>query len=177
MSEKTISEIIEEEKKRVYGEMVKESCVMAGVVNVSQSGDPALQCGFNLIEQQDEDGEYSFLVIFEYKGTESRKTFKKFGKAMKWIYTRGNRMLDEEMLPWSKLFPEGRHIYYEGNDPVGFRAQIMKEFGFDPGTSEGWGRWVETDREPEGGFYSYSFYCPVEHLDAIYGNDRFPMGS
>jgi len=26
-------------------------------------------------------------------------------------------------------------------------------------------------------FTSYCFYCPAEHLDAIYGSARFPMGS
>jgi hypothetical protein len=33
---------------------------------------------------------------------------------------------------WKRLFPEGRTIFYEGDDPEGFRQQIKAEFGFDP---------------------------------------------
>jgi hypothetical protein len=31
--------------------------------------------------------------------------------------------------------------------------------------------------EEGNGWVSYSFHCPAEHLDAIYGNPNFPMGS
>jgi hypothetical protein len=113
---------------------------------------------------------------------------------------------------WSAHYPDGRFIYYEGEDPDGFVEQIKAEFGFDPSASEGWGTWIEgTPSTPEGeriqakydaaiargvvrivpevlsghefalmpfeGFFSHGFFCPPEHLDAIYGNDRFPMGS
>jgi hypothetical protein len=61
---------------------------------------------------------------------------------------------------WSELFPTGRFIFYEGDDPEGFRREIKAEFGFDPGP-----------RPDEG------FHCPPEHLDAIYGVGRFLMGS
>jgi len=37
-----------------------------------------------------------------------------------------------------------------------------------------WGTRIEDDSLT---FTSYSFHCPAEHLDVIYGNDRFPMGS
>lgn len=67
--------------------------------------------------------------------------------------------------PWKQLFPDGRYIFYEGDDPERFVEQIRNEFGFDPSADPDW-------NNPD-----YQFLCPAEHLDAIYGNDRFPMGS
>jgi hypothetical protein len=79
------------------------------------------------------------------------------------------------MSKWSELFPEGREIFYEGDDPVGFVKEIQTEFGFDPGLDPRWGKYIDgEDFDP---FYSYGFICPAEHLDAIYGSERFPMGS
>jgi hypothetical protein len=85
---------------------------------------------------------------------------------------------------WGGLFPAGRHIYYEGNDPDGFCAEIKDHFGFDPSAQESWGRWIEpgfvnidgADCWVEG-FRSYGFDCPPEHLDAIYAPGRWLMGS
>jgi hypothetical protein len=70
----------------------------------------------------------------------------------------------------SDLFPHGRHIFYEGEDPDGFAQQITAEFAFDVTKDPRWG-----DRHPD--FISYGFDCPSSLLDAIYGSDRFPMGS
>lgn len=124
---------------------------------------------------------------------------------------------------WAKLFTNGRTIYYEGDDPEGFRAQIKAEFGFDPGDDPKWGEFVpEEPGTPEGArlyaerqaehkariqqlqqagvpfkakdyefsmtkeewesvpvpaYTNYAFLCPPEHLNAIYGSRRFPMGS
>jgi hypothetical protein len=91
---------------------------------------------------------------------------------------------------WAELFPQGRTIFYEGDDPEGFRRQIKDEFAFDVADLPGrhivtgepmagtWGKWIPCDdSNPEDGFRSYSFHCPAKHLDAIYGSDRFPMGS
>ena len=75
---------------------------------------------------------------------------------------------------WSDLFPAGRRIFYEGNDPAGFARQVLAEFGFSP---DGDPRWGEPYDYVHFGYTSYSFHCPPEHLDAIYGSDRFPMGS
>lgn len=77
---------------------------------------------------------------------------------------------------WLSLYPEGRHIFYEGDGPAGFARQILAEFGFSVDDNPGWGeQFAEDDDGPS--FTSYSFHCPPEHLDAIYGGDRFPMGS
>jgi hypothetical protein len=75
---------------------------------------------------------------------------------------------------WSDLFPEGRHIFYEGDDPAAFVRQIRAEFGFSPASDPRWGEQIDGDGM---NFTSYSFHCPAEHLDAIYGTSRFAMGS
>jgi hypothetical protein len=82
---------------------------------------------------------------------------------------------------WRDLYPNGRILYYEGDDPEGSAATIKAEFGFDVtqggefhhidehGHDHGyWWAWTE-----EAGF---SFECPPEHLDAI-DSDRFPVGT
>jgi hypothetical protein len=75
------------------------------------------------------------------------------------------------MKTWGELFPDGRMIFYEGDDPSGFVEQIRAEFGFDPSADE---RWGDRDEHP---INRYRFWCPSEHMDAIYGSDRWPMGS
>lgn len=89
---------------------------------------------------------------------------------------------------WDETFPDGRTIYYEGDDPEGFREIIRGEFGFDPADAHGrngltgqpdpgsWGEW-NPGEDGGDGYSSYSFHCPAEHLDAIYASGRFPMGS
>ncbi|MEU7902189.1 hypothetical protein [Actinoplanes sp. NPDC049118] len=71
--------------------------------------------------------------------------------------------------PWADLFPDGRQIYYEGDDPDEFRKEIKARFGFDPALDPCWGE--------EPGWGSYSFHCPVGLLDDIYGGPNYPMGS
>lgn len=77
---------------------------------------------------------------------------------------------------WADLFPDGRDIFYEGDDPDEFAAEIAAKYGFDPRTDMRW--WDVIDggdgMEP---FVSHRFRCPAHLLDAIYGNDKYPMGS
>lgn len=68
---------------------------------------------------------------------------------------------------WAKMFPEGRFIFYEGNDPEAFRKEIVAKFGFDPKEK------AQCWSKKHGG--TYYFLCPAEHLDAIY--TQYPMGS
>jgi hypothetical protein len=68
---------------------------------------------------------------------------------------------------WSELFPDGRQIFYEGENPKAFVKEMKRKFGFDPSKNNP--RWNEE--------YGYSFLCPAQHLDEIYGNDKYPMGS
>ena len=77
---------------------------------------------------------------------------------------------------WSGLFPEGRHLYYEGRDPQGFVEQVKSKYAFDPSKDPAWGQRVEPGDGHEG-FDSFSFDCPPRLLNAIYGRLRFPLGS
>jgi hypothetical protein len=78
---------------------------------------------------------------------------------------------------WQDLFPEGRHIYYEGHNPSQFVKEIKERFGFDPSLNNPlWGKRYQRTKDCPA-FTSYSFDCPAEHLDAIYGSGRYPMGS
>jgi hypothetical protein len=71
-----------------------------------------------------------------------------------------------KMNKWSELFPDGRQIFYEGNHPAGFVAEIKARFGFDP--SENNPRWNRKS--------GFSFLCPGPLMDDIYGGE-YPMGS
>jgi hypothetical protein len=77
---------------------------------------------------------------------------------------------DDDNTTWKELFPDGRTIFYEGEDPDEFVAEMKRRFGFDPSTV----------RPPPGdGFVACrmswdecrAFYCPPHLLDAIYGDD------
>lgn len=86
----------------------------------------------------------------------------------------------------------GRTIFYEGEDPEGFRRDMIAEFGFDPAAPEfrgrydetgepedhdTWGEWVPSDRFEAGGFRSYGFWCPPHAYQEVYATGRWPMGS
>lgn len=77
---------------------------------------------------------------------------------------------------WADLFPNGREIFYEGDDPDGFASDIAETYGFDPRTDPRWWEVIEGDGDMEA-FVVYGFHCPPELLDAIYGNDAYPLGS
>jgi hypothetical protein len=81
---------------------------------------------------------------------------------------------------WSEAYPDGRTIFYEGDDPDGFAEEIQTKFGFDPSKFPGINLFTgepapfDTWNEDCG----FQFHCPSEHLDAIYGPDgRWPLGS
>lgn len=81
----------------------------------------------------------------------------------------------DHLKSWSEMFPEGRDIFYEGLDPVGFAGQMRREFGFDPCRDPRWGEWVWDN--PDDRFQSFGFRCPPEHLDEVYGSGRWELGS
>ena len=68
---------------------------------------------------------------------------------------------------WSEMFPDGRTIFYEGNNPKAFVKEIKAKFAFDPSKDNDC--WNKRD--------GYSFLCPAHCLDEIYGNSKYPMGS
>jgi hypothetical protein len=91
----------------------------------------------------------------------------------------GGEMI-EDLKTWAELFPEGRDICYEGDDPEEFVAEIVQRFGFDPSADPRWETpWLGGDSrnglDPFG--RTHWFVCPPEHLDAIYGTDDYRTGS
>ena len=77
---------------------------------------------------------------------------------------------------WAKLFPEGRDLYYEGENPEEFAEAIREEFGLDPSADLLWGKRIEGG-DGQAGSTTYGFHCPAEKLDGIYdmhGSRRFP---
>lgn len=91
-----------------------------------------------------------------------------------------NRMTDTTT--WDDLCPHGAIRHYEGDDPHGFAAEMLDLFGFDVtqggevhdvdenGVDHGY-RW---GRFPEHGF---SFLIPAGLVEAVYGSERWPLGS
>ena len=77
-------------------------------------------------------------------------------------------------MSWKELFPEGRIIFYEGDDPEGFVKEIKERFGYDiMAHTYGWTK--EDDRNHFNEEDGYSFHCPPEILDEVY--TQYPMGS
>jgi len=88
---------------------------------------------------------------------------------------RGNEPL-ADVIAWAEgYWPDGRHIYYEGDEPEAFAATIKDEFGLDLTSDPAWGQVID---DSEGGsFVSYGFDCPAGLLGDIYYSDRWPTGS
>lgn len=91
-------------------------------------------------------------------------------------HLRGNEPLTD-MIAWAEdYWPNGRHIYYEGDEPEFFATIVKNEFGLDVTNDHAWGQVIGDD--PEGGsFVSYGFDCPSELLGDIYYSNRWPIGS
>lgn len=77
---------------------------------------------------------------------------------------------------WADLFPNGRSLFYEGDSPDEFAADLAATYGLDPRTDHRWWEVVDgtTVSEP---FLSYQFHCPAHLIDVIYGNPAYPLGS
>jgi len=90
-------------------------------------------------------------------------------------------MKPDEMRTWVDLFPGGRCIVYEGDDPSRFVREIEDEFGFDPSQDRRWGKGLmdgpNNEDLPDPLGRPYFFHCPPEYLDAIYASNRWPVGS
>lgn len=81
------------------------------------------------------------------------------------------------MKKWSEMFPDGRWVFYEGDDPDGFADEMVAKFGFDPRKDNpSWGA-EHGELEDEGKFTSYQFLCPGRCIDQVYGSDEYPLGS
>lgn len=71
------------------------------------------------------------------------------------------------MKSWKDMFPNGRILFYEGNDPKGFAKEMLTKHGFDP----------SKDNTHWNAEHGYSFLCPAGLIDTVYGNDEYPLGS
>lgn len=94
------------------------------------------------------------------------------------------------MSTWRELFPEGRHIFFEGEDPAAFIDEIRRLYGLDPLLFEvtQWrdGEIICNYRNPDPAglirefpfktdAFTVSLDCPPAILDEIYTG--YPMGS
>lgn len=77
---------------------------------------------------------------------------------------------------WAEMFPQGRNLYYEGDDPEGFATDIAAKFGLDPRTDHHWWEVIDEDGR-SAPFQVYRFHCPPGLLDVVYGNPEYPLGS
>ena len=91
---------------------------------------------------------------------------------------------------WQEMFPDGRVLFYEGDDPDGFVKEMKEKFNYDPSMNSvdfsslspipntpntAWGKWLPGDAK-EPGFMSYAFHCPGHLLDKVYCG-QYPLGS
>lgn len=82
----------------------------------------------------------------------------------------------EPIKKWSEMFPNGRHVYYEGEDPEGFVKEMKAKFNFDPSKDNpNWSMWIDKEGDNPG-FFSYGFDLPGHLMDAVYGGP-YPLGS
>jgi hypothetical protein len=83
------------------------------------------------------------------------------------------------------LHPDGRNLWYDGDDPDGFVAELKARFGFDPSKSPTGGRLLwgvptppRADDPEREWCTAYPFYCPPQHLDAILSDENdYCLGS
>lgn len=77
--------------------------------------------------------------------------------------------------PWMKealeMFSDGRHIFYEGDDPAQFIFHVKQQYDLDivalcP-------NWAKEYAE----FKSFSFDCPGHLYGVLYLSGIYPMGS
>lgn len=75
---------------------------------------------------------------------------------------------------WDGLCPDGAFRYYQGDDPEGFVAEMKETFGFDPSSDRHWYKWAD---DGLGGFPVRGFWIPAGLVEAVYGSERWPLGS
>ena len=71
------------------------------------------------------------------------------------------------MKTWQEMFPDGRHVFYEGNKPKEFAKEMKEKFGFDPSENN-----IYWNRKS-----GYSFHLPGEYINEIYDRSKYPLGS
>lgn len=74
-------------------------------------------------------------------------------------------------MSWDEMFPEGRVVFYEGDDPENFE-QEMKSIGIDVNYSLE-NKWMNPCDWRE----MRSFYIPSGRVEEIYGSNNWTLGS
>jgi hypothetical protein len=124
------------------------------------------------ISLSNQDHEFLFSIVFNEPDEQE--------KIIQW----GKRiaLLQSVMLPvetdWKDLFPDGRLLYYEGDDPDGFVKEMKEKYGFDPTENISFAPFPYPN-EPKSWSKEagYLFHCPPEHMNEIYGTGKYPLGS
>lgn len=71
------------------------------------------------------------------------------------------------MKSWSEMFPNGRDVFYDGDNPKEFVKEMKEKFGFDP--SENNNKWNKKS--------GYQFFCPAANMENVYGSGKYRLGS
>jgi hypothetical protein len=75
------------------------------------------------------------------------------------------------------MYPEGRVVYYEGDDPEGFRSEMLDEFGFDAAIPYDCGQVEGIRLRPTNWEGNRNFHIPAGLVRAVYGSERWPLGT
>jgi len=84
-------------------------------------------------------------------------------------------------LIWDDLFPDGRTIFYEGDKPAEFVAEMKERFNFDPSSSASRPFWKGERKDGRNQCWNehsgWMFHCPGRCINAVYGSSKYPLGS
>ena len=108
--------------------------------------------------------------------------------APEWLDLRDMKVPNQDA-DWDDLRPNGRVVYYEGDDPDGFAAEML-ELGIDVHSPCPWEPWDPTgELKPAGSQFgkpsfdldpfgrTYMFFIPPGRVEEIYGSERWLLGS
>jgi hypothetical protein len=71
------------------------------------------------------------------------------------------------MKKWSEMYPHGRYVYYEGEDPKSFVKEMIEKYNFDPSKfNEHWNI-----------HRGFCFLLPGYCIDEVYDRTKYPLGS
>lgn len=76
-------------------------------------------------------------------------------------------MSEYAMKPWTDYFPNGRHVFYEGDDPHSFVREMKTKFNFDPSKNNK--MWNEE--------FGWCFFLPGHCINEVYDRTKYPLGS
>ena len=75
------------------------------------------------------------------------------------------------MRPWTDYYPNGRYVFYEGDDPHSFVREMKNKYNFDPSKE---GRKNNFRWNDECG---WCFLLPGYCINEVYDRTKYPLGS